>query len=520
MISHYEIKKSCYFDSVTLMLFSSRLLAVQGVQQAAVMMATDHNKALMLRAGVLDEQYAAQAAPNDLLIGILAEEEVAVRQALQVLEEQFASKNTPKASEVRAKTLEGAVKKLPKANLAIISLPGAYAKYEAMKCLQKGLHVLLFSDNISVEDELELKTYAQQQGLLMMGPDCGTAILGGTALGFANVVRRGNIGLVAASGTGLQEVTVLVDRFGGGISQAIGTGGRDLKESIGGITMLSALEALADDPATQVIGILSKPPHPAVMQRILQKAQQAGKPVVACFLGGDPAVVQAAGIIPAATLEAAAAELVKLAGLPTPQALLHNELLEKAEQLCRIQAPGRQLVRGIYTGGTLCYEALLILQQSIPNLYSNIATNRQYLLQDPETSRENTLLDMGEDYFTNGVAHPMIDPRLRGERILREAQDPHVAVMLLDCVLGYGSHEDPAGELAAAVRAAKANGGEDILYIASVCGTRQDPQSLSAQIEKLEAAGILVLPSNAQAAALAARVVAGKGRSVKEGEKA
>lgn len=522
MISYHCVKTNAYFDSVTLMLFSSRMLEIPGVSQAAAMMGTNHNKALMKHAGILDEGDGVSATPNDLLIGILAETQGAVDEAVAVLEAQFENKSRGAENGVRVKTLRAAFQKMPEANFAVVSLPGKYAGQETMHCLEKGAHVLLFSDNVPLEEELRLKDYALEHGLLMMGPDCGTAILNGTALGFANTVSRGNIGLVAAAGTGLQEATVLIDRMGGGISQAIGTGGRDVKEEIGGRMMCAALELLKNDPQTTIIGIVSKPPAPAVKEKVLRLLSTLGKPVVTCFLGAQDDSLgetdtpsQLSRVVTAHTLEQAAELLVSHAGA-TPSA----KWMRETEQMQALRAealppsggfaPGQRFIRGLYTGGTLCYETMLLLEERVGKIHSNIAVDKALLLGDPEQSVENTLIDMGEDYFTDGMPHPMIDTRLRSERIVKEAQDPEVAIILLDCVLGYGCHPDPAQALVAAIeRGRRCAGDRKIMYIASVCGTEGDPQKRSDQVKKLEDAQVLVLPSNAQAACLAADILMG-----------
>ena len=243
MIIKNVVKPNSYYDSVTLMMISSKLAALEGIKNAAVMMGTDYNKSLMTNSGLLLPAHQ-EITPNDMVIGIIAENEESAENALRAVEEHLANKKTSGGNdELRVKTLDSAVKRLQDANFTIISVPGKYAKNEAMKALDNNLHVLLFSDNVSIEEELELKEEAVRKGLLMMGPDCGTAIINGVALGFANVLKRGNIGLVAAAGTELQEVSCIVSRLGGGISQAIGTGGRDLKEKIGGKIIISVTES-------------------------------------------------------------------------------------------------------------------------------------------------------------------------------------------------------------------------------------------------------------------------------------
>ena len=339
-----------------------------------------------------------------------------------------------------------------------------------------------------------------------MGPDCGTAIINGVAIGFANVVKKGNIGLVAASGTGLQEATVIIDKLGSGISQALGTGGRDVKDAVGGKTMLLALEALSIDPQTNVIGIVSKPPSPTVLNKILDLVSTFDKPVVACFIGASLDVFEGTKIIGCETVEDAAYTLVNIS---TQQSLEPGSLTDDEKS---IRSTSGKYLRGLYTGGTLAYEAMLIFKHQLGSVYSNIASDEQYLLKDPEVSRHHTIIDMGEDYFTDGMPHPMIDPRLRSERIKKEMKDADTAVLLLDCVLGYGSHSDPAGALVEAIaEGRKTQANENIIMIASVCGTESDPQRRSVQEDKLRQAGVIVMPTNAQAARLAAYVLGQKG---------
>ena len=515
MVAYHEVRENTYFDSVTLMLFSSRLSALPGVKEAAVMMGTDHNKSLMIASGILQEADTGGITPNALVVGVLAEDDGVVQEVLAELARQFESKKQSGGAaggELRVRNVDAAVEKLGEPNFAIVSLPGKYAKYETMKLMKQGVHVLLFSDNVCVEEENELKDYALEHGLLMMGPDCGTAIVGGVALGFANIVRRGSIGLVAAAGTGLQEATVIVDRLGGGVSQALGTGGRDLKAAVGGKMMLQCLDALEADPETKVVGIISKPPEPMVMDRILDRVRAMKKPVVACFLGGDPARVEAAGALAAATLEDAAAHLAALERGAEYRPERYTAPVEEIEAIVRAEAGrlavGQTRCRGLYSGGTLCYEAMLLLQEEIGPIYSNIAHDGRYRLPDVERSLEDTLIDMGDDYFTDGMPHPMIDVRLRSERIKREAEDPETAVILLDCVLGYGCHEDPAGALAEAIGEARRAAGERyICFVASVCGTDRDAQVRRTQEDALRRAGVVVMPTNAQAARMAADIL-------------
>lgn len=501
-----RVTRNFYRDSVALMQLSARLLALPGVRQASAVMASPANLALLREAGLLADDVAA--GPNDLLVA-LDGEEAALTAALEEAERAF--NQTPPAGQgsgprqLPPRSLEMALEAAPAANLALISTPGDYAADEAMKALRLGLHVMMFSDNVPVADEVMLKRYAAAHDLLVMGPDCGTAIIGGVPLGFANVVRRGDIGLVAASGTGLQQVTCLIDRLGGGISQAIGTGGHDLSREVGGTTMLQGLAALAADPETRAIVLISKPPSPEVAVRVLDHARSAGKPVIVNFIGADPHMISAHGLIPARTLEDAALLAVE-AATGRPQASAGH----RTSDLPRL-APGQRYIRGLYSGGTFCYEATLLLAETLPDMHSNTPVGDARALANVWESRGHTLLDLGDDVFTRGRPHPMIDPRLRLERLAQEARDPATAVILLDIVLGYGANADPAGVIAPAIETAIAEArtaGRQLAVVGFVCGTAADPQKLERQEARLQEAGMLLAPSNAQAALLAARIAA------------
>jgi FdrA protein len=495
-----RVLRDTYRDSVELMRVAAEVERMPGVRRAALLAATPPNRDVLKSAGLLDET-ATTARPSDLIVAVAGDDaptaDAALARATTLLTTATEAASGSSARAVPA-TLAQAMAEDPAANLALVSTPGPYATAEALKALKRGLHVFLFSDNVPIADELELKRLAVGKRLLLMGPDCGTAILDGVPLGFANAVRRGAIGLVGASGTGLQQVACLIDRLGAGISQAIGVGGRDLDERIGGLMMIAALDDLADDPQTAVIVLISKPPAPTVSQRVLERGRKAGKPVVVCFLGGDPAGIGDAGATPAATLEDAAALAVQRAGGAsggtrvdtTAEADVVSAVLAQAGRL----APGQRAIRGLYSGGTLAYEAALLLKEAIP---------------DAGARRAHSLLDLGDDEFTVGRPHPMLDFRLRNERIAAAADDPATAVVLLDVVLGYGSHADPAGELAPVVEAARARAtaaGRELIVIGSVCGTRGDPQGLERQELRLSAAGVRLAPSNARAARLALRV--------------
>lgn len=498
------IKKNVYYDSVALMRITSRITQIPGIREASVCMGTDLNKELLVDSGLAGPE-TQTSTPNDLIIAFDAEDAIAPADIVRQVEEMLVKKAIHSSTEEAAPvSLGSALSVLPEANLAVISVPGRFAYGEAKKALMAGLNVFLFSDNLSIEEEKDLKTYASRQGLLVMGPDCGTAIINQTALCFANEVRSGSIGLVAASGTGLQEITVLIDRFGGGITQAIGVGGRDLSQEIGGIMMLDALEALKADPATEVIVLLSKKPAQAIADRIIASAADSGKPTVICFLGSPPA--QPTGNLWfETTLEDAARKALDLANIPT--GFITDDLtlvLEAAEQL----QPEQTFVRGLFCGGTLCSEAHHIFKQSLGGVaaFSNTSKDPAEALVDLAHSRSHTFLDLGDDHFTVGKPHPMIDPSIRNARIIQEAMDPETAVLLLDFEIGHGSHEDPAGIALKALTEARRIS-PDLVMIAYVLGTERDHQGLRQQQDKLRNAGVILADSNAQAARMAAAVI-------------
>ena len=513
------VQKDSYFDSVFLMSLSKNLKESPGIDDAVVAMATPMNVELLTSQGYAGPELSG-ASPNDLVIAIDCDTAAAVDAAFAAAKELLTRKKAPSGAVGAARepaSLSAALELMPDANIALISLPGAYAAREARKALEKGLHVMLFSDNVSLEDEIELKQLGREKGLLVMGPDCGTAIINGKPLCFANVVRRGPIGVVAASGTGLQEVTCLVDFFGSGISQAIGTGGRDLKnEKVGGITMLMGIQALSQDSATEVIVVVSKPPAPAVAQKVTDALRKSGKPSVLHFIGLSGAKTASATAaaaryepLSAGNLEEAATMAVALAGKPAGKAAA-ADIEAIAERETKRLAKSQKYVRGYYTGGTVADEAMFILHKLTGAVHSNNQTDGAFVLPDPKKSVGHTIVDLGDDVFTVGRPHPMIDPSTRTDRIEAELGDPEIAVMLVDVVLGYGSHADPAGALAPVIskarKAAEARGGY-LPVVASVIGTSGDYQGYAGQVAKLEELGCLVMPSNFRAATLAAAIV-------------
>jgi FdrA protein len=491
------------------------LTRLPGVSDSAVVMATDANKSILHEAALLLPAIEAATA-NDLVIVVRAESDATADRALEAAESRLARR--PEAvgagqTLFRPRTIRGAVRSNAEANLAIISVAGQYAVTEAWDALHNGLHVLLFSDNVSIEDEIALKEYAAEHSLLMMGADCGTAIINGVALGFANAVDRGPVGIVAAAGTGLQEVSTLLAKLGVGISQGIGTGGRDMKEQVGGIMMLEGIKALQADPQTQVLLLVSKPPSPAVAERVLEQVKRDDKPTVVCFLGGDPALVADTGAILARTLQEAAYLTAEVGQGPSAVEAIERETAALTAQAAEVREQlkaGQKYLRGLFSGGTLASEALIVWKEIVGDVRSNVAVNPRLRLKDATHSQDHCAVDLGEDEFTVGRPHPMINNDLRVRRLMQEARDPQVAVVVLDVVLGYGAHPDPAGELGPAIRQARqlaAGEGRELLIVASVTGTEGDPQGLSRQVQALKEAGAIVAPCNAAAARLAGFVV-------------
>ncbi len=488
-----RVRKGLYLDSVALMRFSRSIAGLAGVEEAALMMGTPANLGILVEAGLLDGA-GEHAKGGDLVIAVRARDgdsaDAAVAKAGELLDQPRLTRGETAAW--RPRTLRAALNQVPEATLALISVPGDFAAAEARKAIRRGLDAMIFSDNVPLADEVALKREARDLGRLVMGPDCGTAIINGVPLAFANRVPSGAVGIIGASGTGIQEVSCLIARNGAGISHAIGVGGRDLSEAVGGISTLRALDMLARDPASERVVLISKPPAPEVSARVLEKLSGIGKPATVCFVGAPP-MAMPANAVQAFTLREAALRSVGVSGETPPPALPPVPTI----------APGRREIRGLFSGGTLCAEAQAVMLAG----KIAVASNAPIPGAAPASTgaAESLLLDMGDDSYTRGRPHPMIDPEVRDDAVRQAMADPSVAVILADIVLGFGAHGDPAGHLARAVRAA--GGAERALLIASVTGTEADPQIRSVQIAKLEEAGILVAPSNADAARWACEAV-------------
>ena len=435
-----SVRSSFYLDSVALMRVSRTLSERKEVDRAALMIGTPSNKEILDQARLLDDA-GRDAGPNDLVIAVRLVDEQAREQVLAQAEQLLDAPAVDRSEtgEWHPKSMATAMERLPEANLALISVPGEYAAREARRALRQGLHTMIFSDNVSLDDECSLKEEARSRGLLLMGPDCGTALIGGVPLAFANEVPRGSIGIIAASGTGLQEVSSLIAREGEGVSHGIGVGGRDLSEQVGGIMTLEAIDALDQDPETDRIVLISKPPAARVADAILGRVARSPKPFTITFIGGGSKREMPDNAVLVSTLKAAAD--CALGFEPLGQVPAVRELVRQAAASVR---PGRARLQGLYSGGTLCAEAQVVLRDLAP--FSNVPIPGAGHMADA-TPGADCLLDLGADEYTVGRPHPMIDPAMRVEHLRRALLDPSLAVVLLDVVIGHGAHADPSAAL-------------------------------------------------------------------------
>jgi len=486
-----EIRRGVYYDSARLMQLQRSLAGLPEILDAGVVMGTDSNKELLAHIG-LDTPEVQASKPDDLVIVVKSEKGQAAEDAIGQVDSLLAARKSDIDQEYMPRSLETAAQMLPDAGWVIVSVAGRYAAGVTREALRLGKHVHLFSDNVSVEDEIALKTQAREAGLLVMGPDCGTAMVDGMGLAFANKIRRGPIGIVAAAGTGLQQVACRIHQLGSGITFGIGTGGRDLSEKVGAITYLMALDALIRDSDTRVIVLVSKPPSPKVAEEVLKVARKAGKPVVVNFIARAVTTIQDGNLFFATGMDDAARLAVEFANKP-PQVQLDTDL--PVEKFTKEQ----KYFRGLFSGGTLAYEAQYILAGYLPRVWANAPINKDNKMADSLVSQENCIVDLGEDEFTVGRLHPMMDNELRIRRLYEEANDPEVAVIMLDVVIGYGSHPDPASEIAPAIAKAIADAkkaGRHLEVTCVVTGTDEDPQNFDSQMDQLRKAGAWADPSN------------------------
>jgi FdrA protein len=497
MTSGLRVFRDTYVDSVMQLAASRAMNELDGVDWAAAAMATPANLRTLAEEGFSTDDLGSA---NDLFLAVRGRDDDVVQDALSAgADSMFASRAAGGGATpaVRAhRTIGRAVRELPGSNVAVVSVPGEYAALEAHEALTAGLDVLLFSDNVSIPDEVALKERAAGLGRLLMGPGAGTAMLGGVGLGFANVVRPGPVGIVAAAGTGAQEAMSLLDRWGVGVSAVIGLGGRDLSDAVDGTMAKAAIASLRADPGTDVIFLVSKPPAERVARAVLATAD--GFPLVAALVGGA-ADAEVGGRQPTRTLEGGALAVLDVLGVDRPDVV--GDLEQRVTRAGESLDADRTLIRGLFSGGTLCYESLVILGDTVGPVYSNVPLEPS--LRVPAPPGSHICLDLGEEEYTVGRPHPMIDPAARLEMLDEQASDPAVAVVLLDVVLGYGSHEDPASELAPACARAVQQG---VVVVAYVLGTQSDPQDYARQREILRRAGCIVTETAARASLAAAAV--------------
>lgn len=492
---HAFVKKGSFQDSVSLMVISRKLSESPEVDEVSVMMGTPANKSLLETTGFWHDQFL-EATPNDICVAIRAEStdpsvidfiSGELEAALQALAQ--GQRGGKKLLKVRR--WESALKKLPDSNLLLISIAGEYAANLAEQALDSDKNVMIFSDNMTLEDEVRLKNKASSKGLIVMGPDCGTAIIAGAPLAFSNVMPKGNIGVIGASGTGIQELISQVALAGQGITHAIGLGGRDLSVGVGGVSALTALNMLANDQQSKVIAFVSKPPAEAVRQKVISAMKAINKPVVALFLGAAHATAREGNVYFANTLNQAAELAVALAKVEDAAAL-------------HTKAPNKKIM-GLYTGGTLAAEAAMLLADRL-----GLQTDSEHAKGVMLAAGGHKVIDLGDDFYTVGRPHPMIDPTVRQQEIVKLADSSETGVLLIDVVLGYGSLLDPAGAVVEAVNKMREKRGSQpaIIIIATVTGTEQDPQCRSSQIKILQDANIVVCETLPQAVLLAGTMIA------------
>ena len=494
------IKKGSYQDSVVLMLLTSKISSIEGVNKVSIMMGTPANKDIF-KAGGMETAELMEASSNDMVVVVDSDLEN-IEEILQKETDEFLNKQSSKSGgteDKSAKSWEQALDILPQANLAVISIPGAYAAMEADRALDENLNVFMFSDNVSLEDEVRLKKKAHEKGLMVMGPDCGTGIIQGIPIAFANYVEKGKIGIVGASGTGIQELTTIIDRLGEGVTNAIGTGGRDLSTTVGGITMLDAINVLEQDPNVEVMIIVSKPPAKQVRDKIVKRLESVEKPVITLFLGEKPETHEK-GFYHAYTLDEAARIAVKL---------LRNEAIELENYVVNqdggFNKTEEMTIKAFYSGGTLANEAAVLIKDTL-KLSSSFEKREGYILD----IAGHEVIDLGDDIYTQGKPHPMIDATTRVEYMKKAANDKSTGVILFDIVLGYGSHIDMANELSDGIKLLQKKAEEEnrkLYFVTTICGTKKDVQNYDYQKKQMEDLGVIVCDSNKAAVEMAMHLI-------------
>lgn len=503
-----EVYKNKYIDSLETLYTTSVVTDIEGVDTAYVAMATQANKGIMKELELYDDEIKA-AKDSDLVIAIRAESQEVYEKAIQAINRSSSAGPAEDDAEIAYASIASSAEDHPEANICSIAVPGEYALEEVRKAMNAGLHCIVFSNNVPLEDERKMKELALEKGLLCMGPDCGVANINGIAFVLASINNRGPFGICGASGCGIQHVGAMLHEAGSGISQAIGTGGNDLKEPVGGISMLMGIDALENDPETKYIIVISRKPADDILRKLLGRIEKCDKPVVAFFMGTEKEEVEKTGAIWAANLDDCGQKALELIGIDFKLAS-DEDITEIAKKAIIGMNSEQKYVRGAFNGGTYCDEAMRAMQDKIGGIYSNCPVTQELMLKDSHLSVKNTVIDYGEEEFTLGRPHPIIDPTVRKPAILREANDPETAVILLDFILTPPGHMDPAGfvidDIKEAQKIAESRGGK-IAFVASVLGTNADFQDVKKQEEKLRSVGVLVCETNYRAGLLAGEII-------------
>lgn len=510
MVVKNYIEKNRYYDSVFLMKIASKLAQTEDVDNASIGMGTPLNKETISDLG-LDTGEMKNAGPNDLIIAVRAKDNKACDKAKEEFTRLVNERNSGGMKNLH-RSIAGAKAAVPGANLAIISVAGEYAAKEAERALLNDMNVFMFSDNVDIKDEVYLKKLAQKKGKFMMGPGCGLSFINGAAIGLCSMVNRGDIGLAGASGSGIQTVMVLVHRNGFGISHAIGTGGRDMSDEVGGITMIQSIKALEDDEGTKVIALISKPPAQSALLKVTDVIKKCRKPVVVQFLGGDNKILAENNIMYSETFDETAKKVMELScGHKVELKKIFDESIDINGEIKKF-SPKQKYFRAILCGGSLADETQLLWRKNTGDIFSNVALDKKFMLPDPFTSIKNTVIDIGDETFTKGRAHVAIDPTARVNRFVKEARDEETAVIYLDFLLGYALHPDPASVMAKVICEEKERAkkeGRHLLVIATICGSDLDPQNFDRQAQILKDAGVILADTNVKAVNLAEKIIKG-----------
>lgn len=511
MSVYVKIEKNRYIDSLETLFATTVLNDQPGIEMGYIGMCNSTFRDVISDIGLMTAEIDA-CSENDYVIVAEAQTQDAFDAAVAEVNRNMETKASESLT-VEYDTSESALAAHPEVNLVHIAVPGDCALEEAKKALNAGKHICVFSNNVPFEDEREMKELAREKGLLCMGPDCGVANINGAALVLSSINNRGPFGIVGASGTGIQHVAAMLHEAGSGVTQTIGVGGNDLKDPIGGISMLMGLEALENDPDTRYIIVISRKPGEKTLPVICEKLKSLTKPCVVLFMGCEKEIVETTGSVWAENLDDCGIKALKLIGLEYDLGS-EEELDQIAAEAVEGMAPEQKYLRGGYSGGTYMDEAMHAMYDEIGDVWSNCPLNKEFQLPDSYQSIENTVIDYGEEEFTLGRPHPAIDPGIRKPAILREASDPEVAVICLDFILTPPGHPDPAGylieDIQKAQEMARDRGGK-LVFISSVLGTTADFQNIRVQEQELRDAGVIVCTSNARAARLAAKIIRLKG---------